>query len=94
MTHTLKSTASAALIALIAAAPMAAFAEGPQTSSPAQSIENDPDEYAVKGNENAVSEADSNLVKEDDGEGGAMASTDKTECLTNLTTEDDGECSG
>lgn len=94
MTNTLKTTASAALITLMAAAPMAAFADAPQSGSPQQSIANDPDEYAVEGNTNVLSESARNLVKEDDAEGGAVASTDHTECLNNLVKEDDGECSG
>lgn len=47
MTNLKANTARAALIALIAASPMAAFAAGPQSGSPEQSVAEDPDEYAA-----------------------------------------------
>ena len=47
MTHFAQKTATAAVIALMSAAPMAAFAT--ETGSPAQSVASDPDEsVAVK----------------------------------------------
>ena len=46
MTDLMKTTATAALVALMAAAPMAASAA--QTGSPEQSVDADPDEYVAK----------------------------------------------
>jgi len=94
MTNLMKSTAALSLIALMTAAPVAHAAGTPtQSSSPQLSVANDPQEPVIEGNTNLVSEAEANLIKSDDGEGGAAASTDHSECLNNLVKEDDGECS-
>ena len=45
MTHLMKTTATAAIVALMSAAPLAA---SPESGSPQQSVVNDPDESVAK----------------------------------------------
>ncbi|MEO0389654.1 MAG: hypothetical protein AAF218_01810 [Pseudomonadota bacterium] len=45
----MKTLTNLSVIALMTAAPMAVLADAPVSGSPQQSVENDPDEYAVDG---------------------------------------------
>lgn len=90
MTNLKKTTGSAALIALITAAPLAAFAEI-ESGSPAQSVAEDPDEYAE--GDNGVTEAGESLqdtAKTDQGEA-AYEDADVVEDIDGSLIEDDAK---
>lgn len=78
---------TAALIALMAAAPMASFAA--ESGSPAQSVENDSDEYAV---DEATGESMEDTAKA--GQGAAYKETDVVEDADGSLIEDDAKSDG
>lgn len=92
MTNLKTNTARAALIALIAAAPMAAFAV--ESGSPAQSVASDPDEYAESDNGvNTAGESMKDTPKADQGEG-AYEDADVVEDIDGSLIEDDAKRDG
>lgn len=93
MTNLIKSTASAAFVALIATAPMAAFASI-ETGSPAQSVENDPDENVEADNGvKTTGESMEDTAKADQGEN-AYEDSDVVEDVDGSLIEDDAKRDG
>ena len=83
MTHLMKTTATAALVALMAAAPMAASAT--QTGSPQQSVDADPDENV------AVKKVTTNGVTEEIATGSPALSVDADEDEDVAAADGEGE---
>ncbi|QUJ75102.1 hypothetical protein KDD17_08625 [Sulfitobacter albidus] len=94
MTDLMNKTARIAVIALLSAAPVAAFADV-ETGSPAQSIANDPDEYAESDGPltDDAGESLEDTARSDQGED-AYEDTDLAEDVDGSLIEDDAKRDG